>query len=304
MPLGRRVAPRLLLLALLPVARAGDRFAGKTCFITGGTSGLGRAAVLSSAAEGCRVAFTGRRGDRGAAVQAEVEAGGGVALFLQSDVSDSDEVATAAQRALDAFGSLDFAFNNAGVSLDKAHRLHEVPLADWRASFDVNVHGVFHAMRAELAAMLNGTSSSGGSIVNVGSVFSEACLAGSTGYCATKHAVVGLTKAAALQYASDGIRVNTLSPGFSPTEMTSGLVDAEQRGAPVIPHVHPAGRWLQNSEVVNALHWLWSDQSSFYSGQNLILDSGLTSALVPPALWAQKMADVKKANAPPPRADL
>ena len=129
----------------------------------------------------------------------------------------------------------------------------------------------------------------GCSIVNCASIYGVRSTPIGTGYSATKHALNGLTKSFALAYMSEGIRSNNLNPAFSPSEMTAPFDLAEKMGAPTVTDWHPAGRWLKNSEVIDGLHFLWSDKSSFYNGQNLILDSGMTGSWVPPQTYNGQM---------------
>ena len=283
-----------LLIALAASARAQVTFdfQGKVCYISGGTSGIGKAAVLASAKAGCNVLFTGRDEERGAAVAKEAGA-----TFFKADATDEAQVKASVDAAM-ALGGLDFAFNNAGGGHEgDLAPPHALSVADFRALTELNLIGVFAATKYQVEAML--AHGKGGSIVNCGSIAGIRAFPGmAAAYTVTKHAVAGLTKAFALAYATAGIRVNTIAPGFTPSGLTAGFVAAEAMGVKTVSNWHPAGRFLENSEVVDGLHWLWSDASSFYNGQELVLDSGLTQAMVTPTLYQQDVGAMMAALAP------
>ena len=197
-----------------------------------------------------------------------------------------------------ALGGLDFAFNNAGGGHEgDMAPPHALSVADFRALTELNLIGVFAATKYQVEAML--ARGKGGSIVNCGSIAGSRAFPGIfAAYTTTKHAVAGLTKAFALSYATEGIRVNTIAPGFTPSELTAGFVAAEAMGVKTVSNWHPAGRFLENAEVVDGLHWLWSDASSFYNGQELVLDSGLTQAMITPTLYHQDVGAMMAALAP------
>lgn len=277
----------LALLSLVVVISAGQ-FDGKVCYITGGTSGLGEFASKAAAAEGCKVVLTGRRAEKGEAVVEAIKDAGGEASFFKCDVSDAKQVEASINFTVDTYGSLDMAFNNAGMAAPTDWGPpHLVTPEDWQKTTNINLDGVFFSAKYEVDAMIKlGIK---GSIVNCGSIYSFRSTPIATAYSATKHALRGLTKSFALAYASIGIRVNNLNPAFSPSELTGALATAENMGAKTVTEWHPSGRWLQNQEVIDGLFWLWSGKSSFYSGQDLVLDSGMTASWVPPATFTAQI---------------
>jgi NAD(P)-dependent dehydrogenase (short-subunit alcohol dehydrogenase family) len=247
-----------------------DALAGKSILITGAASGIGKAAAELFAANGARLLLADMDRDGGEAVARAVGA-----RFLQTDVTSSDAVRAAVAAAVDAYGRLDGAFNNAGVSR------YGAPLAlGEEAEFDrvmaINVKGVWLCLKHEIAQML-GQSPAGGAIVNTASVAGLYGAPMMEAYAASKHAVVGLTKTAALEYAKLGIRVNSVCPGVIRTPMmdqaTGGDADAEKR----IAKAHPIGRVGEAEEIAAAAMWLLSDAASFVTGHQLVADGGMTA---------------------------
>lgn len=246
--------------------------AGCVAFVTGGTSGIGRAACLAFARHGVRVAVAGRQRDQGAQTVEAVRALGGDAIFVPVDVTDARDVANAVQAAVKTFGRLDIAFNNAGVEADG------VPLADgtpelYDRIMDTNVKGVWLCMREEIAAM---RAAGGGAIVNTASVGGVVGFPGASIYSASKHAVVGLTKAAALEVAKEGIRVNCVAPGTVDTPMF-GRFAAEAALREQVAAMHPLGRIVAPEEIAEAALWLCSPRSSFVTGHTLLVDGGFSA---------------------------
>eukprot|EP00746_Dinoflagellata_sp_MGD_P037562 gnl/MRDRNA2_/MRDRNA2_19027_c0_seq1.p1 gnl/MRDRNA2_/MRDRNA2_19027_c0~~gnl/MRDRNA2_/MRDRNA2_19027_c0_seq1.p1 ORF type:complete len:308 (+),score=53.89 gnl/MRDRNA2_/MRDRNA2_19027_c0_seq1:65-988(+) len=276
------------------------RFDGKVCYITGGTSGLGLAAVEAAAAEGCKTVFTGRRVEKGEAVAAKIKSAGGEATFIQCDVKDAKQVKASIDQTVKLYGSLNYAFNNAGgvIKSDSSGLPHEVLDEDFDSLLQTNLNSVFYSVKYEVQAMLK-AGISAGSIVNCASILGSRVELGglAPAYTTSKHGMHGLTKTFAAAYAAKGIRINDLSPAYSISELTQGLEDAEKLGVKSVSSWHPAGRWLKNSEVVDGLFWLWSEQSSFYNGQDMILDSGLVNQFVPNDISAKLRADIPKALA-------
>ncbi len=203
------------------------RFTNKVVLVTGGTSGIGKTTAIAFAKEGAKVVLSGRREKEGLAVVEEIKKAGGTAHFVQADVSKETDVKRLVDETVAKFGRLDVAFNNAG--LDWPGGITEVTEADYRKVFDINVRGVLASMKHEIPAMLK---TGGGAIINTSSILGHVATPGVGLYNASKFAVEGLTKTAALEYAAKGIRVNTLAPGATQTDMIDRFVggaDSEAR---------------------------------------------------------------------------
>jgi NAD(P)-dependent dehydrogenase (short-subunit alcohol dehydrogenase family) len=251
---------------------------GKVAIITGGTSGIGRSAAILFAQSGAKVVVAGRREKEGQEVVDAILASGGQALFVKTDVAKNEDVQALVQKTAERVGRLDVAFNNAGIEG------HWVPVAeqteeDWDRTIDINVKGVWLCLKYEIRQMLK--QGTGGAIVNVSSVAGFIGAAGAATYCASKHAVMGLTKSAALETARNGIRVNSICPGIIETPMGDRLF-----GAPEVTKwalsFYPLGRFGKPMEVAEAVLFLCSSGSSFMTGQSLVLDGGFLSGPVAP----------------------
>lgn len=251
-------------------------FANKVVLITGGTTGIGRAAAVAFAREGAKVVLSGRRAPEGAQTVALVEKEGGEALFVQGDVSDEAQVKALVQAALDKFGRLDVAFNNAGIE-GTPSPITEATVEQYQSVYDINVKGVFLSMKHEIPAMLK---SGGGAIVNTSSALGSVGTPGMSLYVGTKHAVNGLTKTAALEFAKQNIRVNTVSPAVIETEMFNRFAASAENEAEFrkqFAAMHPVGRFGQPEEIAAAVLYLSSPSAAFVTGQDLLVDGGLTA---------------------------
>lgn len=251
-----------------------SRFTNQVALVTGGTSGIGRAAALAFAREGARVVIAGRRKKEGGDVVAEITAGGGEAVFVATDVTRETDHVVLVERTLARFGRIDVAFNNAGM-IGPAAPLPEQTAEDFAAIFDTNVRSVFFGLKHQIPAMLR---TGGGSIVNNASVAGSVAFANVGLYTASKHAVVGLTKAAALEFAQKDVRVNSVSPaGIRTPSFEVFFGEGETAAKQAFAAQHPAGRVGTPEEAAAAVLWLSSAESSFVTGHDLLVDGGFTA---------------------------
>jgi NAD(P)-dependent dehydrogenase (short-subunit alcohol dehydrogenase family) len=247
---------------------------GKTALVTGGTSGIGRATALALAKEGVNVVITGRRAPEGEKVAQEIKGLGVKARFVQGDITDEAHVKNAVEAAVGLGGALNFAFNNAGIEVTGA--LTEATVEQYRKCFDINVLGVMLSLKHEIPAMLKNPGGGGGSIVNNASVAGRVGMAGAGVYIASKHAVLGLTKSAAMEVAKQNIRVNSVSPAAIETEMFDRFTG--NRNADAVNYMtsmHPIGRVGRPEEIARPVLFLFSDNASFITGHDLLVDGGL-----------------------------
>lgn len=246
-------------------------FDGKAVLITGGTSGIGRATALAFAQEGARVTIAGRREDKGEEVSVAIDEAGGEGLFVQTDVAVEDDVAAMVTETVEAFGGLDVVFNNAGVFLESGP-ITEVDQNIIDQTLSVNVRGVALCLKHEIPALL---TSGGGAIVNTASFLGIRSFEGSAIYNASKAGIIALTKTAALEFATEGVRVNAICPGIIETEMNEEhRKDAEGREA--LAGMEPVGRLGRPEEVAAAVRALCLPDASFTTGAVLSVDGGIT----------------------------
>jgi NAD(P)-dependent dehydrogenase (short-subunit alcohol dehydrogenase family) len=242
---------------------------GKVALITGGTSGIGRATVIKMAEAGAKIVFTGRRETEGRAVQAEIEAAGGEAIYVPADVGKAEDADRMVLAAVNNFGRLDIAFNNAGLTTGAKALLDETE-ADFDAIMGPNVRGMWFSLRAEIRQMVK--QGGGGAIVNNSSIFGSKGVAMSAHYVASKHAVEGYTKSYAIEFAAAGIRVNAVAPGFIKTRLTYYPDHPESEAYMIAAHAMP--RMGEDWEVADAVLYLASPAASFITGAILPVDGG------------------------------
>jgi NAD(P)-dependent dehydrogenase (short-subunit alcohol dehydrogenase family) len=245
-------------------------FADKVVLITGGTAGIGRATAIAFARHGAHVVVSGRRKAEGQESVALVEKLGGEGLFVRADVSSEEDVVELVARTVEHFGRLDIAFNNAGV-LERGLTT-DITAESYEHIFGINVRGVAFGMKHQIAAMLK---TGGGNIVNNASVLGIRPYPELSLYNASKFAVIGLTKTAALEYATKGIRVNAVCPAIVETDMTATAREDEQTHNGLLL-LHPVRRFGSPNEVADAVLWLCSPGSGFITGVALPVDGGFS----------------------------
>jgi len=243
---------------------------GKVALVTGGTSGIGRETALLFTKAGAKVVVAGRREPEGKETVDLIRAAGGDGLFVKTDVSQGSEVAALIQKAVERFGSLDIAFNNAGIEGAWVPIIRQSE-EDWDRTINVNLKGVWFCLKYEIRQMLK--QGGGGAIVNMASVTGLIGSVGAGAYSASKHGVIGLTKTAALENAKSGIRINAVCPGVIETPMSERLFGAPAIHKSVVG-LHPVGRLGRPVEIAEAVVWMCSDRASFMTGQSLVLDGG------------------------------
>ena len=247
-------------------------FEGKIALVTGGTSGIGETAAKAYAKAGAKVALTGRRAERGHAVADEINQSGGEAVFIQTDITDAAQVEKMVAKTVEQFGGLDVAFNNAGLEGILAP-IAEQTDENYDAVFNANVRGVMNSMKYEIPAMLK---NGGGAIVNNSSIAGLIGMGTLSVYCASKHAVIGLTKCAALEVAAEGIRINAICPAAIETDMYDRFTGEDEKNKEYFASLHPIGRVGTASEVASLALWLSSDAAGFMIGQAIAVDGGFT----------------------------
>jgi len=235
--------------------------------VTGASTGIGAATAHRFAEEGTAVVVADVNVADGEATVAEIDDAGGEATFVETDVSDPDDVAAMVETAVETYGGLDFAVNNAGIEGENA-ATGDQPLDNWEQVIDVNLKGVFLGMQAEIEAMLE---DGGGAIVNMSSIAGQVGFPNRSPYVASKHGVIGLTKTAAVEYSEAGVRVNAICPGVIETPMVEAT---DQDMIEQTIAATPIGRLGEPPEIGDAAVWLCSEEASFVTGESLVVDGG------------------------------
>lgn len=251
------------------------QFEGKVALVTGAGSGIGRATALAFAREGARVVIGNRRTDAGTATVDLIRKAGGEAAFRPTDISRSEDVAALVQFAVEHFGRLDYACNNAGNAVGGGTPAHEYTEADWNAVIATNLTGTWLCLKYQIREMLR---LGGGAIVNVSSIggITASTIAG-VAYGASKHGIIGLTKTAAIEYAKSGIRINAICPGYIITEIYEDFFRKDPELEGTLAAREPIGRLGSVEEAAQSVLWLCSPASSFVTGVALPVDGGYTA---------------------------
>ena len=244
-------------------------FDGKIVIVTGGASGIGRTTSEYFAREGAKVVVSDVDESGGTDTVRRIRENGGEADFQRTDVADPADCEALVRWTVEKYGKLDVAFNNAGIGGEQ-NPTASYSLAGWQRVLGINLSGVFYCMKYEIAAML---AKGGGAIVNMSSILGEVGFAGSPAYVAAKHGILGLTKNAALEYSSQGIRVNAVGPAFIRTPLIAALEEDPQALSGLVA-AHPIGRLGEPGEVAELVLWLSSDRASFVTGAYYPVDGG------------------------------
>ena len=246
------------------------RFQDKTVLILGGTSGIGRTAALHFACEGANVVIGGRNVVNGNEVVCSIEAMDGNGLFMQTDVTDLGAVQHAVDRTVESFGSLDVAFNNAGLA-GTGNKAADESEADWLDMINTKLNGVWRGMKCQIPAILE---SGGGAIVNMAGNWGLIGFPTYAAYCAAAHGVMGLTKAAAMEYVGAGIRINAVCPGAVDAPILDRMTGGNEEIKNSFAQQLPIGRLCSQEDIAEAVLWLASDAASYANGVGLVLDGG------------------------------
>jgi NAD(P)-dependent dehydrogenase (short-subunit alcohol dehydrogenase family) len=242
--------------------------AGKVALVTGAGSGIGRASALLFAREGAQVVVSDINAEAGLETAREIEKAGGEAAFRESDVSSEEQVAQLIQHCVERFGRLDCAHNNAGIT-GAMGPLQQIDLADWQQVLNTNLTSVFLCMKYEIPRMVE---QGGGTIVNTASGAGLIATPFLSPYCASKHAILGITKTAAVENAQTGVRINAVLPGSTDTPMLRASMEIAPEVEKMIRASAPSGRFGDPKEIAEAAVWLSSDRSSYVSGHSMLVD--------------------------------
>src|SRR3954470_6677893 len=248
-------------------------FTGKVAFVTGAGGGIGRAAALAFSREGASVVVADVSEKNNQETARVIEEQGGRALAVWCDVTRAEDVKAALDKTLEAFTRLDFAFNNAGIEPRKPAPTADYDLEEWDRIIGIDLRGVFLCMKYEIPLMLK---RGGGAIVNTSSGAGVIGIKGSPAYTAAKHGVIGLTRAAALDYAAHNIRINAVCPGYIDTPMMSRFTGGTPEGRAQVISEEPIGRMGKPEEIANTVLWLCSAGAGFVVGHALVADGGQT----------------------------
>lgn len=250
------------------------RFEGKVVMISGGSSGIGAETAIAFAEEGAKVVITDVNEEKGRKLAEEINESGGTAVFMKHNVSDAKQTKEIINKIVENFGKLDVAFNNAGIA-GPSLPISEYPEEEWERVISINLLGVYYGMKYQIQQMLK---QGGGTIVNNSSILGKVGFNNASAYVAAKHAVVGLTKAAALEYASKNIRINAVNPAFIKTPLieNAGMKEGTEM-YDMLVGLHPIGRLGNPREVANAVLFLSGEDASFVHGESLMVDGGYTA---------------------------